>query len=41
MGRSPGRVNARDYGPRYAITSNTNKKCRAQNRRLSVKVLQK
>ena len=41
MGISPGRVDARGYGPRYAIASNTSEEGRAQNRRLSVKVLQK
>ena len=41
MGISPGRVDARGYGPRYAIAPNTSEAGRAQNRRLSVKVLQK
>ena len=41
MGISSSRVDAHGYGPRYAIASNTNEEGRAQNRRLSVKVLQK
>ena len=41
MGISPGRVDARGYGPRYAIAPNASEEGRAQNRRLSVKVLQK
>ena len=41
MGISPARVEARGYGPRYAIAPNTTDEGRAQNRRLSVKVLQK
>ena len=41
MGVSPSRVDARGYGPRYSIAPNTNEEGRAQNRRLSVKVLQK
>ena len=41
IGISPSRVDAHGYGPRYAIASNTREEGRAQNRRLSVKVLQK
>ncbi|MBD2723493.1 OmpA family protein [Hymenobacter sp. BT189] len=41
MGISPGRIDARGYGPRYAIAPNTSEEGRAMNRRLSVKVLQK
>ena len=41
MGVSPSRVDARGYGPRYSIAPNTSEEGRAQNRRLSVKVLQK
>ena len=41
MGISPGRIDARGYGPRYAIAPNTSEEGRAQNRRLSVKVLHK
>ncbi len=41
MGISPSRVDARGYGPRYAIAPNTTEEGRAMNRRLSVKVLQK
>ena len=41
MGISPSRVDARGYGPRYSIAPNTSEAGRAQNRRLSVKVLQK
>lgn len=41
LGISPSRVDARGYGPRYAIAPNTTEEGRAQNRRLSVKVLQK
>ena len=41
MGVSPGRIEARGYGPRYAIAPNTTEEGRAMNRRLSLKVLQK
>ena len=41
MGISPSRVEARGYGPRYAISANNSEAGRAMNRRLSVKVLQK
>ncbi|GAA3957940.1 hypothetical protein GCM10022407_01620 [Hymenobacter antarcticus] len=41
MGISPSRVDAHGYGPRYSIAPNTSEEGRAQNRRLSVKVLQK
>ncbi|MBF9235895.1 OmpA family protein [Hymenobacter sp. BT683] len=41
MGISPGRIDARGYGPRYAIAPNTTEEGRAMNRRLSLKVLQK
>ena len=41
MGISPGRIDARGYGPRYAIAPNASEEGRAQNRRLSVKVLHK
>ena len=41
MGISPSRINARGYGPNYSISSNATEEGRAQNRRLSVKVLQK
>ena len=41
MGISPGRIDARGYGPRYSIAANTSIEGRAMNRRLSVKVLQK
>ena len=41
MGISPARIDARGYGPRYAIASNSTDESRARNRRLSIKVLQK
>ncbi|MGY3088517.1 outer membrane protein OmpA-like peptidoglycan-associated protein [Hymenobacter sp. UYAg731] len=41
MGISPSRLDARGYGPNYSISSNATEEGRAQNRRLSVKVLQK
>ena len=41
MGISPARIDARGYGPRYAIAPNTSEEGRAKNRRLSLKVLQK
>jgi outer membrane protein OmpA-like peptidoglycan-associated protein len=41
MGVSPSRLDARGYGPNYSIASNATEEGRAQNRRLSVKVLQK
>ena len=41
MGISPSRLDARGYGPNYSIASNDTEEGRAQNRRLSVKVLQK
>jgi outer membrane protein OmpA-like peptidoglycan-associated protein len=41
MGISPARIDARSYGPRYAIAPNTTVEGRAMNRRLSVEVLQK
>ncbi|MDO7850834.1 OmpA family protein [Hymenobacter sp. CA1UV-4] len=41
MGISPSRIDARGYGRNYAIAPNTSEEGRAQNRRLSVKVLQK
>ena len=41
MGISPDRIDARGYGPRYAIAPNTSEEGRAQNRRLSLKVLEK
>ncbi|WP_310396524.1 OmpA family protein [Hymenobacter sp.] len=41
MGISPSRVDARGYGPRYTIASNSTDEGRAKNRRLSVKVVQK
>jgi outer membrane protein OmpA-like peptidoglycan-associated protein len=41
MGISPGRIDARGYGPNYSISSNATEEGRAMNRRLSVKVLQK
>ena len=41
MGISPARIDARGYGPRYGIASNATEVGRAQNRRLSVKVLLK
>lgn len=41
MGISPARLDARGYGPRYGIAPNTTEEGRAQNRRLSVKVLVK
>lgn len=41
MGVSPARLEARGYGPNYAIAANESDEGRAQNRRLSVKVLQK
>lgn len=41
MGISPSRVEARGYGPRYAIAPNTTEEGRSMNRRLSVKVLTK
>lgn len=41
MGISPSRIDARGYGPRYAIAANDTEIGRAMNRRLSVRVLQK
>ncbi|WP_210514362.1 OmpA family protein [Hymenobacter terricola] len=41
MGVSPSRMDARGYGPNYAISANDTEEGRAKNRRLSVKVLQK
>ena len=41
MGVSPGRIEARGYGPRYSIAPNTSDEGRAMNRRLSLKVLRK
>lgn len=41
MGVGASRMDARGYGPRYAIAPNTSEEGRAQNRRLSIKVLQK
>ena len=41
MGVSPARIEARGYGPNYSIAANETEEGRAQNRRLSVKVLQK
>ncbi|MBH8570382.1 OmpA family protein [Microvirga sp. STS02] len=41
MGVSPSRLDARGYGPNYSIASNATEEGRAQNRRLSVKVVQK
>ncbi len=41
MGVSPGRIDARGYGPNYSIASNATEGGRAMNRRLSVKVVQK
>ncbi|HEX8326868.1 MAG TPA: OmpA family protein [Hymenobacter sp.] len=41
LGISPSRIDARGYGPRYAIASNQTDEGRAKNRRLSVKVLAK
>jgi outer membrane protein OmpA-like peptidoglycan-associated protein len=41
MGVSPGRIEARGYGPRYSIAPNSSEEGRAMNRRLSVKVLKK
>jgi outer membrane protein OmpA-like peptidoglycan-associated protein len=41
LGISPSRIDARGYGPRYAIASNLTDEGRAKNRRLSVKVLAK
>ena len=41
MGISPSRIDARGYGPRYAIAPNSTDEGRAKNRRLSIKVLQK
>ncbi|RAK69581.1 OmpA family protein [Hymenobacter edaphi] len=41
MGVGASRMDARGYGPRYAIAQNTSEEGRAMNRRLSIKVLQK
>ncbi|GAB2952107.1 hypothetical protein GCM10027048_16440 [Hymenobacter coalescens] len=41
LGISPGRMDARGYGPRYAIAGNATDEGRAMNRRLSIKVLSK
>ncbi|MCC3159320.1 OmpA family protein [Hymenobacter sp. 15J16-1T3B] len=41
MGVGASRMDARGYGPRYAIAPNTSEEGRAMNRRLSIKVLQK
>ncbi len=41
MGINPGRIDARGYGSGYAIAPNATEEGRAQNRRLSIKVLQK
>ncbi len=41
MGISPARIDARGYGPRYSIATNTTEEGRAMNRRLSVKVVEK
>ena len=41
MGISPGRIDTRGYGPSFSIASNATEEGRAQNRRISIKVLQK
>jgi len=41
MGISPTCIDARGYGPRYAIAANDTDEGRSKNRRLSIKVLQK
>lgn len=41
MGIGASRLEAHGYGPRYAIAPNASEEGRAQNRRLSIKVLQK
>ncbi|WP_400191353.1 OmpA family protein [Hymenobacter sp. B81] len=41
LGVSPARLEARGYGPRYALASNATEEGRAMNRRLSIKVLAK
>ncbi|OON65816.1 hypothetical protein B0919_23285 [Hymenobacter sp. CRA2] len=41
LGIGASRMDARGYGPRYAIAPNTTEEGRAMNRRLSIKVLQK
>ena len=41
MGISAARIDARGYGPRYGIAPNASEEGRAQNRRLSIKVLMK
>jgi outer membrane protein OmpA-like peptidoglycan-associated protein len=41
LGVAPGRLEARGYGPRYAVASNSTEAGRAQNRRLSLRVVAK
>ena len=41
MGISPDRIDTRGYGPSFSIASNATEEGRAQNRRISIKVLQK
>lgn len=41
MGVNPNRIEARGYGSNYSIASNSTEEGRAQNRRLSLRVLQK